>query len=138
MSLRAHRPVLRRPTAAVAIVAVLAVTALALPQGPGRPTLAAAHTSVESVRPKAGSTAKTNITIVAMVFEGDTRSNKITVKGPGGTVISKATKRDPRNDRRYQTALATPVKPGKYTASWRMTAADGHKQKGSWTFTVKK
>lgn len=109
-----------------------------LPSGPARPQVAAAHTSVESERPKGGSTVKTDITVVAMVFAGDTRSNKITVKSSGGSVISKATKRDPRDKHRYQAKLATPVKPGKYTASWRMTAADGHKQKGSWTFTVKK
>lgn len=99
---------------------------------------AQAHTSVKSARPAAGTTAKTSITLVAVIFNGDVRSARITVTGPGGKVVSKSTRRDPRNDQRFQAGLRSRLKPGRYTAVWGMTAADGHRQSGRWSFRLER
>jgi copper resistance protein C len=126
---RSTRLLVAAATAAALSAAVLAGTGA----GP-----ADAHTSVKSSRPAAGTTAKTNITVVAVIFNGDVRSAKVTVKGPGGTVVSKSTARDPRDDHRFQTALKRGLKPGAYTAAWGITAADGHRQSGSWSFRLER
>lgn len=112
---------------------VAATGALALAGG----QVADAHTSVKSARPAAGATAKTNITLVAVIFEGDVRSARLTVVGPGKKVVSKGTVRDPRNDRRFQTTLKRGLRPGNYRAAWAISAADGHRQSGSWTFKLR-
>lgn len=116
----------------------LVVAALAVAAGAGTALPAGAHTSVQSLRPAAGSTVKPSITVAAVIFSGDVRSARITVTGPGGKVVSKSTRRDPRNDRRFQTSLRSGLKTGAYSAVWSATAADGHRQSGSWSFRVKR
>lgn len=121
----------RRAFAALAVAAALGTSAAAIAPSP-----AAAHTGIKSKRP--GATAKTNITLVAVIFNDDVRSAGLTVTAPGGKKVSKGTVRDPRDDRRFQTNLTGGLKPGKYKVVARWTATDGHKQSSSWTFTLKK
>lgn len=131
MRIAAHR---RRVATGAGVAFALAGAALAA-SGAGP---ADAHTSVKSTRPAAGATAKTSITLVAVIFTGDVRSARVTVTGPGGKVVSKSTSRDPRDDHRFQTGLKTGLKPGRYKAAWGITAADGHRQSGSWSFRLER
>jgi copper resistance protein C len=123
------------PRRRVLLAAALTATAGALAI-PG-PRAADAHTSVKSARPAAGSTSKTTISVVAVIFNGEVRSASIAVKGPDRKTVSKKTVRDPRNDHRFQTSLKRGLKAGAYRATWTITAADGHRQTGTWTFRLK-
>lgn len=124
----------QRGTRALAALAI--ATAGAAVSAAVLPSPAAAHTGIKSKRP--GSTAKTNITLVAVIFNDEVRSAGLTVSAPGGKKVSKGTVRDPRNEKRFQTNLTAGLKPGKYKVVARWTATDGHKQTASWTFTLKK
>lgn len=128
------RTVMQRGVRALATLAI--ATAGVVGTAAVAPTPAAAHTGIKSKRP--GSTAKTNITLVAVIFNDEVRSAGLTVTAPGGKKVSKGTVRDPRNDKRFQTNLTGGLKPGKYKVVARWTATDGHKQTTNWTFTLKK
>lgn len=121
---------MRRLSTALTAAAV-AITPATFAAGP-----AAAHTGIKSKRP--GSTAKTNITLVAVVFNDDVRSAGLTVTAPGGKKVSKGTVRDPRNPKRFQANLTGGLRAGTYKVVARWTATDGHKQTTSWTFKLTK
>ena len=123
-----HHAQLVRRTAALA-------SALAL----GGAAIASAHTEVKSTSPAGGASAKTTLTRVTVTFTGSLASGKLRVAGPGGKVASLSNGgRDPRNPSRLLVGLKGSLKPGSYTASWSVVAADGHKQKGSFRFKLKK
>ena len=46
--------------------------------------------------------------------------------------------RDPRNVKRLAVGLKSSLKAGAYKTSWTIVAADGHTQKGSFRFTLKR
>jgi methionine-rich copper-binding protein CopC len=124
---RLHAQLVRR-TAALA-------SALAL----GGAAIASAHTEVKSTSPTGGATARTTLTRVTVTFTGSLTSGTLRVAGPGGKVASLSNGgRDPRNTSRLLVGLKGSLKPGSYTASWSVVAADGHRQKGSFRFKVKK
>jgi methionine-rich copper-binding protein CopC len=128
MTTSGHHAQLVRRTAALA-------SALAL----GGAAIASAHTEVTSTSPANGATAKTTLSRVTVTFTGSLMSGKLRVTGPGGKVASlSGGGRDPRNRSRLLVGLRGSLKPGSYTASWSVVAADGHKQKGSFRFKVKK
>jgi copper resistance protein C len=114
-------------------VAVLA-SALAL----GGAATASAHTEVKSTTPASGATARTTLSRVTVTFTGALRSGTLRVVGPGGKVVSASGGRDPRNTSRLLAGLKGSLKPGSYTARWTVVAADGHKQKGSFRFKLRK
>jgi methionine-rich copper-binding protein CopC len=115
-------------------IAVLA-SALAL----GGAATASAHTELKSTTPASGATAKTTLTRVTATFTGQLRSGTLRVVGPGGKVVSASGGgSDPRNPSRLLVGLKGSLKPGSYTARWTVVAADGHKQKGSFTFKLRK
>jgi methionine-rich copper-binding protein CopC len=123
-----HHAQLVRRTAALA-------SALAL----GGAAIASAHTEVKSTSPANGATAKTSLTRVTVTFTGSLTSGTLRVAGPGGKLASLGNGgRDPRNTSRLLVGLKGSLKPGSYTASWSVVAADGHRQKGSFRFKVKK
>ena len=123
-----HHAQLVRRTAALA-------AALAL----GGAAIASAHTEVRSTSPASGTTAKTTLSRVTVTFTGSLASGKLRVSGPGGKLASLSNGgRDPRNTSRLLVGLKGALKPGSYTASWSVAAADGHKQKGSFRFRLKK
>lgn len=113
---------------------VLAV-ALAL----GGSASAPAHTEVRSTYPANGVPAKTTVTRTTVTFNGQLRSGTLRVVGPGSRVVSRgAGGRDPRNVRRLLVGLRGGLKPGLYRASWTIVAADGHRQRGSFRFRLRR
>lgn len=116
------------------VIAVLAAALVAL----GAAT-AFAHTKVKSTSPAAGKTAKTSVDRVTVTFSGPLRRGTVRVAGPGAKVVSVGTGgRDPRNINRLLVPLKGSLKAGSYKASWTILAADGHDQKGSFTFRLKR
>jgi methionine-rich copper-binding protein CopC len=116
------------------LVAALA-SALAL----GGATTASAHTEVKSTSPADGATVTRTLTRVTVTFTGELKRGTLRVVSPGGKVVSDGNGgRDPRNTRRLLVGLKSSLKPGSYKASWTVVAADGHKQKGSFHFKLRK
>lgn len=100
---------------------------------------ALAHSEVVSTSPKTGGTASTKVTRVTVTFSGPMRSGTIRVTGPGGSVVSVGRGgSDPRNVNRLTVALKRGLKAGRYTATWTAKAADGHAQRGSFRFRLKR
>jgi copper resistance protein C len=101
-------------------------------------TAAYAHTELKSTYPAKGSSASVRITAVSATFSQGIRGGSIKVTGPGGrTVSSGSGGRDPRNVRRLKVTLRGGKRAGTYKASWTMKAADGHTQRGTFTFRLK-
>jgi copper resistance protein C len=110
---------------AVCIAAAMAVSA------------AFAHTEISSTSPGRGGKAKTSIHSVKVTFSQQIRSGSLRVTGPGNKVVSLGGGgRDPRNVKRLAVSLKGSLKAGKYRASWKIVAADGHKQHGSFSFRL--
>jgi methionine-rich copper-binding protein CopC len=114
----------------------IAVLASALALGGAAP--ASAHTEVKSTTPASGGTAKSTLARVTVTFTGAVRSGTLRVVGPGGKVVSTGGGVDPRKPTRLLAGLKGSLKPGSYTARWTVVAADGHKQKGSFSFKLRK
>jgi methionine-rich copper-binding protein CopC len=124
---RPHAQLVRRTAALASAVAL------------GGAAIASAHTEVKSTSPANGAAAKTTLTRVTVTFTGSLSSGTLRVSGPGGKLASLSTGgRDPRNPSRLLVGLKGSLKPGSYTASWSVVAADGHKQKGSFRFKLRK
>jgi copper resistance protein C len=115
------------------LAAVPAVT-LAVTAGP-----ALAHVEVKSTSPAKGGSAKTSLRTVTVTFTGPIRSGTLRVTGPRGSVVSIGSGgRDPRKVSRLRVALKASKRAGRYTARWTATAADGHRQDGSFKFRLRK
>ena len=114
--------------ALAAVAAVSGVTA----------ATAFAHVEYKSSSPGKGKTASTHITTVTVTFTGPIRKGTLKVTGPGGVTVSKGSGgRDPRKISRVRVALKSGLTAGRYKATWHVTAADGHKETGSFTFKLK-
>ncbi len=123
--MRAHRSLM---------ISVLAAAVLTVAAG-----TAFAHTKVKSTSPAKGKTAKTSIDRATVTFTGPLRRGTLRVVGPGSKVVSIGKGgRDPRNINRLLVPLKGSLKAGAYKASWTILAADGHDQKGSFTFRLKR
>lgn len=96
-----------------------------------------AHTEVKSTSPAKGKTASKRISSVTVTFTGTIRSGTLKVTGPGGKTYSTGGGRDPRNVKRLKAPLKSSKPAGRYKASWSIKAADGHTQRGSFTFKLK-
>lgn len=119
------------PLRSIAIVAIAIVL--------GGATTALAHTELRSTTPAKGTTATTSVTRVTATFTGQLRRGTLRVVGPGGKLVSSGSGgRDPRNVKRLLVGLKRPLKAGSYKASWSIVAADGHTQKGSFGFRLKR
>lgn len=119
-----------RPRVLAALAAAVLATAAAT---------ALAHTKVASMSPKAGSTARTTVDRVTVTFNGLLRRGTLRVVGPGSKVVSIGTGgRDPRNVKRLLVPLRRSLRAGSYKASWTILAADGHRQKGSFRFRLRR
>ena len=110
---------------AVAVSAVTAATAFA-------------HVEFKSSTPGKGKTASTHISTVTVTFSGPIRKGTLKVTGPGAKTYSNGSGgRDPRKISRLRVPMKSGLKAGSYKASWSITAADGHAEKGSFTFKLK-
>lgn len=118
------------------IAAALAVLALTL-VGAGT---AAAHTTVKSTSPKAGSSVARSLKSVRVLFNGQIRSGTLKVyrKSNGDKVSYGNGGRDPGNVKRLTVALKSGLAAGAYSVRWKMVASDGHTQSGSFWFRLKK
>ena len=117
----------------LALLAAVPAVTLAVTAG-----TALAHTEVKSTSPAKGSTARTSISTVTVTFTGPIRSGTLRVTGPGGTVSVGNGGRDPRKITRLRVPLKASKRVGRYTARWTATAADGHYQRGSFKFKLRK
>jgi len=97
-----------------------------------------AHVEYKSSYPAKGKTASKNISIVSVTFTGALRKGTLKVTGPGGKLASNGSGgRDPRKISRLRTSMKSGLKAGTYKATWKITAADGHAETGSFTFRLK-
>jgi copper resistance protein C len=112
------------------LVAVAAVALVA--------TAAVAHVDVKSRSPSKGGTASKSIRFVSVTFDGPVRRGSLRVVGPGGRVVSTGGGRDPRNITRVRAGLKGSLRAGRYRARFRIVAADGHRQRGSWRFRLRR
>jgi len=97
---------------------------------------AEAHVSPNGYFPARNGRATTSIDVVQVAFTGPLRSGTLSVRGPRGTVSSGRGGRDPRKISRLIVPLKCGLVPGRYRASWTVVAADGHRQSGSFLFTL--
>ena len=101
--------------------------------------VAVAHTDVKSRSPSKGGSASTSIGRVSVTFEQQIRRGGIRVVGPGGRVVSSGSgSRDPRNVARVVVGLRGSLRAGRYRATYSIVAADGHRQRGSWRFRLRR
>jgi len=101
-------------------------------------TNAAAHVQLVSTSPKAGSTVK-SASSVKLTFSGPIRSGTVSVVGPGNKRVSKSKGgRDPRNIKRLSVNLSSGLKSGTYKVSASIVAGDGHSEKFSYSFKIKR
>ena len=129
MSASVRPPVLRRASAGAA--ALLAGLALGVPA-------ADAHTQVASTSPSSSRGASTGVRVVTVTFTGQIRSGTLTVRRGGTTVSASRGGQDPRDVRRLRVGLRSGLKPGRYTANWTIKAVDGHTQRGTFAFRLRK
>jgi methionine-rich copper-binding protein CopC len=95
-----------------------------------------AHTTVAKVKPSGS--ASTSIRSVAVTFNGVIRGGSIRVLSSSGRVVSKGRGgRDPRDATRLMVPLRKGLSRGRYTARWKIVAADGHSQSGSFRFRLR-
>jgi len=105
----------------------------------GSVAVASAHVDVKSTSPARGKTAKATIDHATVTFTAALRRGTLGVTGPGGKVVSIGKGgRDPRRITRLLVGLKDGLTAGSYKASWTIVAADGHHQRGSFTFRLKR
>ena len=124
--MRVHRASIA--TVAVLLAAAVFTTAVAL-----------AHVDVDKTSPRRGGTAKTSLSAVSMTFEGPLRRGTLRVTGPGGKRYSIGKGgRDPRKISRLIVELKRSKPAGRYKARYTLIAADGHDQKGTFRFRLRR
>jgi methionine-rich copper-binding protein CopC len=101
--------------------------------------VAAAHVSIERTSPKRGGSAKTSVSSVSVTFSGPLRRGTLKVTGPGGKTYSIGKGgRDPRKISRLIVELKGSKPAGRYKARYTLIAADGHDQKGTFRFRLRR
>jgi methionine-rich copper-binding protein CopC len=101
--------------------------------------VAAAHTEVDKTSPRRGGSAKTSLSAVTVTFNRSIRSGTLRVTGPGGRKYSIGRgSRDPRKISRVIVEMKRSKPAGRYRARWRIVAADGHTQRGSFSFRLRR
>jgi methionine-rich copper-binding protein CopC len=112
-----------------ALGAVLAVAVTAVP--------ALAHAPVRGTFPANGSTVS-SVRTVSVRFGEAVVTGLISVKrANGSTVAAKASGLQPSNKARLRATFAKKLAPGRYSVSWRALADDGHRERGTFRFTVR-
>lgn len=97
---------------------------------------AVAHSPVASTSPKSGAVAKrTTLRTVSVTFKAGIVTGTVKVTRAGRQVSIGAGRRV--SSRTLRTTLRRPVRAGRHTARWVSVSGDGHRQTGSFTFTVR-
>jgi methionine-rich copper-binding protein CopC len=99
---------------------------------------ASAHVKVKSTKPARGGSASTSVRTATVTFNGPLQSGTLRITGPGGKVSIGSGGRDPRNVTRLRVSLKGSKRAGRYTARWTCEAADGHDQRGSFSFRLRR
>jgi methionine-rich copper-binding protein CopC len=97
-----------------------------------------AHNRVKSTSPKKNGTASTSIRTVTVTFDKPIRRGTLQVTGPGNRRVSGSGGRDPRRINRLLTELNRGLRSGSYRARYTIVAADGHRQRGSFRFRLRR
>lgn len=102
------------------------------------PALLYAHVYLRSTEPADGSVLEAPPARVTMTFVGSLEPafSKLEVFGPDGKKVSGKVG-FAESDSVMATALEGDLSAGEYRAEWLCVSLDGHKQKGSFAFTVK-
>jgi methionine-rich copper-binding protein CopC len=117
------------------LVALLAAGSI-LAMGPAAPAVSA-HAGIVSTSPKRGATLHKVPKAVTVTFNQEIVSGTIAVR-KAGVLVSRGTGgKDPKDVRRLRVVLKTGLGKGTYKVRWTVTAADGHHQHGSFSFTVR-
>jgi methionine-rich copper-binding protein CopC len=119
----------RATTRMLALAAVLAVAAVAAMP-------AFAHAPVLGTSPKNGATVST-VRTVSVRFGEAVVTGLISVKKSNGTTVKPEVSGLANGKKRLRATFATKLPTGKYTASWRALADDGHHEHGTFRFTVR-
>lgn len=120
--------VIMRIHAVVAALAALgAALAVAVP--------ALAHAPVVGRTPAPNSKVS-KVTSVKVTFGESVVTGLISLTKGGTTVTAKTSGLKPGNKAILQETFAKPLAKGVYQVSWRALADDGHRESGSWRFTV--
>lgn len=98
--------------------------------------VAGAHTQAAKTYPANGSTVSKRTSKATVTFGQIIRSGRMTVRGPRG-VVSRRAQVSRADRRKLYATLKRPLASGRYRVTWRIKAADGHVQEGSWTFRVR-
>jgi methionine-rich copper-binding protein CopC len=97
-----------------------------------------AHVELKSVSPRKNAT-RTAVRSVHATFSSSLLTGTITIKNSRGHVVRlKRNGLKSGNKRVLQAIPRTPLGSGRYTVEWRARAPDGHSQRGSWRFRVRR
>lgn len=101
------------------------------------PSISRAHAFPQAEQPKVGSTVITAPRRVTIKYDapiGSLFAKLEVLSSSGEAVTNGAPKIGP--DHRTLSVRLKPLKPGRYTVKWSVVAKDGHRTKGSYSFTV--
>ena len=116
---------------AAALAAVAATLMLAMSQ-------ANAHAKLESTTPKAGSTVGSPQMIQVHFNEAiEVKLSTLKLVASDGTDVPIMNMNDAKDPATLSIMPNMTLKPGVYTAAWSIVSDDGHKETGSFKFTVK-
>jgi methionine-rich copper-binding protein CopC len=101
-------------------------------------TAASAHAFLDHADPRVGSTVNASPTEVKIWFtEGLILPfSELKVLDASGKEVQKSDKHLDPSNKQLLIVSVPPLKPGKYTVSWRVTAVDTHVTNGKFTFEV--
>ncbi len=102
-------------------------------------TVAWAHVELKSVSPSKNSTRHSAVREVHVTFKSSLVTGTITIKKSNGSIVAlKSNGLKSSNKRILQAVPRSPLGSGRYTVEWRGRAPDGHSQRGSWSFRVRR
>ncbi|MEJ2697304.1 MAG: copper resistance protein CopC [Candidatus Sulfobium sp.] len=102
------------------------------------PAAVSAHVHVREYSPKKGAVVTVPPARVSVTFSDSVEpifSGLTVIDGSGATVSGKT--EFFKDNTVMETGLTKNLAPGKYTVKWKCVSEDGHKENGSYTFTVK-
>ena len=112
-----------------AVPAFAVAAALALPAG------ASAHTGIDRVTPKGGSTVSSSLSVVKVEFEGRISDATLVVKR-NGSKVSRGDGTLADRDRQVRARLRS-SRSGRYSATVRWLSPDGHITSRTWSFRIR-
>lgn len=106
----------------------------------GLSSAAIAHPKLTQTMPEANATVSTGPNEIRLTFNESLEASfsGAEIKDEGGKKIETGkASTDPKDSKQLVIPLSAPLTAGKYKVTWHAVAADTHKVKGSYSFTVK-